>query len=323
MYGVSVVRLSRRAGRGPAQLLAMLIIVCQGCPALLAAVASPASPGNIRDVRPSRSPAVGPGLAVSLEPDALTVNISNSQSGPALFNGSVRMDRIVPGLRYTITLSGSCDWPSIVSPTTFVVKDDTAMDFTATVVVPPATPRDTTETMIVSATAKAPGTPTYTAQDQATVTVAPYYGVHLAVPVDTVELRRGSTTHILCNLSNRCNGPMGFQIQLVDPPDGITLEPVRIVTLAQGDILDVDLAFQVTGDASTGTHELVIQIGFSGDAPGAPPKTESMTIDVVPATGRTGTSLVVVAAVAVAIAVVVLYLRRSSRRHRALAIPSG
>jgi hypothetical protein len=233
------------------------------------------------------------------------------------------MDRLVPGLRYTITLSGSCDWPASVSPSTFVVKDDTAMYFTASVVVPPATPRDTTKTITASATAKAPGTPLYTAQDRATVTVAPYFSVRLAVPVDTVELRRGSTTHILCNLSNRCNGPMGFQLQLLDPPDGITLEPVRTVTLAQGDITDADLAFEVTGDASMGKHELVIQIQFSGDAPGAPSETQSMNVDVVPSAGRSVTTLVVVATAVITIAVVVLYMRRSSRRHRAMAIPSG
>lgn len=267
---------------------------------------------------PSSTPSIGPELTVSLTPDALTAHVTNSENGPVTFNGSVRMNHLVPGLRYTISLSASCDWPTIASPSTGVVNDDTAMEFSVTVVVPPMTPRDATSTLIVSASAKAPGIPAYTAQDQATVTVGPYYNVHLAVPVNTVEMRRGSTTHVLCNLSNECNGPMGFQFQLLDPPDGITLGPVRIVTLAQGDIIDVDLAYEVTGNAPTGKHELVIQIQFSGDAPGALPETQSMTVDVVPAVGGSVTSLVVVVTVAVVIAVVVIYMRMSSRRRKAI-----
>jgi len=288
---------------------------------LLVTAPSQAGSGLPPAVPTSRSPAIGPELTVSLKPDTLTAHVSSSKNGPVIFNGSVRMDHLVPGLSYTISVSASCQWSVIVSPSTFVVKDDAPCGFYATVVVPPATSSEVIGTVIVSATAKAPGLPLYSAQDQATVTVALYYNADLEVPGNRVELHMGSTTHLLCNLTNECNGPMGFQLQLLDPPDGITLGPVRIATLAQDDSIPVDLAFEVTGDAPAGRHVLVIQIQFSGDAPGAPPMTRPMPIDVVASTGRSLTSLVVVAAVVAVIAGVILYMRRSSRRRRAVAIP--
>src|SRR5512136_2532846 len=51
--------------------------------------------------RPS-APSVGPSLTVTLGPETLIAHVTGSENGPAIFNGTVTVDRFVRGLRVTV-----------------------------------------------------------------------------------------------------------------------------------------------------------------------------------------------------------------------------
>ena len=294
----------------------MMLLLVQGIflpLVMIGGAATGAAPPSV-DGRPDASP-IGPSISISLAPDTLLAHVTEKDSGPAMFNGTASVDRIVRGVRVTVTLSAACEWPAILSPSTMVFTTGDPQTFYVTVVVPPATERDISNSVVVSASGKAPGLPVMTAQAEATVTVAPYYKAHLALPLEAVEARRGSTTSVKCNLSNSCNGPMSFQVQLVGPVEGITLHPINSISLKQFDVVDIELAFDVASDFPTGSRSLELQVTFLQAEPGTPASTQQMAVNVVPGLGRSGAPVLIAAIVAaISLGIIGYWVVRGRRR---------
>ena len=267
------------------------------------------------------APPIGPTLTVTLSPDTLEAHVTASENGPVVFNGTASVDRLLwgGGIRVTVTLAAACDWPAIISPSTMVFSSAAMQSFCVTVVVPPMTSRDLTSSVVVTATGKAPGLPSVEARAESTVTVAPFYKAHLALPIHAVEARRGSTTRIECNLTNECNGPARIRVRLASPTEGVTLGPLDDISLRQGDIVDIELALDVASDLPTGTRGLMFQVAFIDADPGTPPSTQGMSINVVPELKGSGLPAMVLVVIIVTVAAVVLYLWRTrwSRPSRA------
>jgi hypothetical protein len=162
-----------------------------------------------------------PVLTLSLTPTQLQSRVTNSQNGPVMFGGNATVEKFSGNVeRVTVTLSASCIWPAIVSPSTMVfTQSGRSQPFYVTVVVPPKTSSLEVGTLIVSGTAKAPGMPVVTATANAVVTVAQYFKLSIGADTPLREVKPGDITYNTINIYNEGNGLDSFEIEISNQKD--------------------------------------------------------------------------------------------------------
>jgi len=300
------------------------------------------APGPVADALPNPVPV----LTLQLTPTQLQAHVTTTQNGPVMFGGNATVEAAFGIMTVTVTLSPSCIWPAIISPSTMEFKEARPQPFHVTVVVPPRTSALEIGQLIVSGTAKAPGMPTATATANAVVTVAQYYMFELATRNDTLAgAAPGGTVAGRLTINNTGNGLDTFRIALEDPAgvvahysgrthidvqheEGAAIDFSLTIasTAAYGKGATVGISFNVTsveaGSAGIAlSHELALLLVF-GPPSSTGPGTSGGPIGNetgVPGgggdaeAGEAATAVSIVAAVVLAVAVVVLATRRRGR----------
>lgn len=189
-----------------------------------------------------------PVLTLSITPSQLQAIVTETQNGPVMFTGNATVD-MLPFMTVTVTLSASCIWPAILSPSTMTFEDTRPQQFFVTVVVPPRTSSMEVGTLIVSGTAKAPGMPIVTASANAVVTVRQYFGLEVSVLGGPFEgLHEGSTVTGKLSVNNSGNGPDSVTIDLLDPQGIISTRDMnRGVDVTHDKVLEVPFTLHVNG----------------------------------------------------------------------------
>jgi hypothetical protein len=117
------------------------------------------------------SPNPVPVLSLELSPNMLEASVTHNQNGPVTFNGTATVEQL-RFITSTVTLSVTCIWTSIVTPSTLEFNGPGEKTFHATVIVPPMESSLSVGQVIVSGTCRAPGMPVAVAQANGVVTVA-------------------------------------------------------------------------------------------------------------------------------------------------------
>ncbi len=241
----------------------------------------PCEGGGTDGIPRTASPLAVMSVEIDISPDQLEARPTNSQNGPVMFDGTANVLHVVPGAKVTVTLSASCEWVAILSPSTMVFSESVPQAFFVTVVVPPKTVRGEREELRVSATAKAPLLPVMTDTTCANVTVAPYYHVRIDGLEHRSRVERGSTVEVTLNVTNLTNLDLTFHLVLGDPPLGITAEPTLTTALEPNHNAFVTIHIDVSGEAAAGTHKLRIDVVYPEQAQGAPPCSATPELGVV------------------------------------------
>ena len=199
-----------------------------------------------------------PVLTLSLTPTQLQAHVTQTQNGPVMFGGNATVEAAFGFMTVTVTLSASCIWPAIVSPSTMTFTSTQSQLFHVTVVVPPRTSALGIGQLIISGTAKAPGMPTATATANAVVTVDQYFVFDISTPDSTLAgAAPGRTVSGRFTINNTGNGLDSFRIALTDPSDAVALYSGRTsVDIQQQESAAIDFSLTVSSDATyaTGTN---------------------------------------------------------------------
>jgi len=271
---------------------------------------------------PDRPPLVDAPLAVMsfelrLDPDLLVAHPTYDWNGPVMFNGTAEVLHVVPGATVIVTISASCEWPAIVSPSTMYFTESAPQAIHVTVVVPPQSSRGAREQLRVSGTAHAAFHPLMTDTAYANVTVAPYYDVHVTGVLMDGLVDRGSTVDAKLNITNHCNFNLTLSLALVAPPPGFSADPTGTTTIAAGTNAFVTIAIDVGEDAATGTYELRIDVLYPEQAQGAPACSATPQLAVVGEGGHAaswGVTALVLLALAVLVCIIIWARRRTGMR---------
>jgi hypothetical protein len=184
-----------------------------------------------------------PVLTLSLAPTQLEARVTNSQNGPVMFGGNATVEKFSGSLeRVTVTLSASCIWPAIVSPSTMVFTNMVPQPFYVTVVVPPKTSALEIGQLIVSGTAKAPGMPTASATANAVVTVGQYFKLSIGADTPLREVKPGDITYNTVNIYNEGNGLDSFELEVINSKDLLKKEFNVIIERTSIDIQQEEYA---------------------------------------------------------------------------------
>jgi len=299
-------------GRSPLVVALVVIIVVAMSPHLSSwSGASPAGASS------ALAPVAVMSFELHLDPAVLEARPTSSQNGPVVFNGSAEVPHVPPGLRVTVTLSSSCDWPSIVSPSTMVFSDANPQAFYVSVVVPPGTARGERAQLRVSGTAKAPLLPEMTDTAFANVTVAPYYGVRIEDAFTDGKAERGSTVVVTLNITNMCNFDLACHLELLDPPQGLSAGPTDTTTIAMFTYALVTIAIYVSDEAATGSSDVMVGVVYPEQARGAPECHATTKVVVVDARAQAlswGVTSALLIALIGGIALIIILRRKKSRR---------
>ncbi len=184
-----------------------------------------------------------PVLTLSLVPTQLEARVTNSQNGPVMFGGNATVEKFSGNLeRVTVTLSASCIWPAIVSPSTMVFTNMQPQAFFVTVVVPPKTSALEVGQLIVSGTAKAPGMPVATATANAVITVGQYFKLSIGADTPLREVKPGDITYNTVNIYNEGNGMDSFELEVTNSKDLLKKEFNVIIERTSIDIQQEEYA---------------------------------------------------------------------------------
>ncbi len=201
-----------------------------------------------------------PSLHLSLSPNVLEAVVTSSQNGPVSFNGTATVEQ-PRFMTSTVTLSATCIWTPIVSPSTLEFDGPGEKPFHATVIVPPETSSLEVGQVIVSGTCRSPGMPVAVAQANAVVTVAQYYDTAFNFTTRTRELHRGESDTIEIRITNLGNGPAVYELTVSVQDDDITatLSSVKIELMA-GEEATVFLNVSAGKEASFGEYTVIVTI---------------------------------------------------------------
>ncbi len=222
-----------------------------------------------------------PVLTLSLSPIQQQAVVTPTQNGPVQFSGNATVD-FLPIFTCTVTLSASCIWPAIISPSTMEFSESgRPQQFYVTVVVPPATNSREIGTLIVSGSAKAPAMPVATATANAVVTVKQYFCCEVLMDRTSATVGPGDAVEFHCLVTNKGNGLSSFAIGAVDVPAALNVTfPRTSYDLQQSESYNWTVTVRVAADAAPGTYAFVVEVRET--EPGAPlaARTETLRIGV-------------------------------------------
>ncbi|MEM4729967.1 MAG: choice-of-anchor T family protein [Thermoplasmata archaeon] len=160
------------------------------------------------------SPNPIPVMSLQLTPSGAVAAPDPVAPGFAQLSGTISIDKI-PGERLAVYITGTVDtgWQVQCSPSVLLLTTNKMSDFTATVVVPPATPASSVGVLRVEAQAQGLGF-FLRAVAEALVTVRPYYRVFLDSPMPYKEITPGAKTSFVLEVQNWGNSMDTFDIEI-------------------------------------------------------------------------------------------------------------
>lgn len=198
-------------------------------------------------------------LELVLVPNVAMVEVTNDENGVVVFDGVATVDHSRL-MNAQVTLSSSCVWPAVVSPSVMEFMGPGRQEFTVTVVVPPKTSSLMTGEVLVSGTYKAPGMPVETAEASAIVLVAHYHKSSLSVSDRSIRVARGAIGAIEITIHNEGNGPARYELQ-ADAPEGfgVVFSPPEL-EIGADDQATVWMNVSAGDGAKSGEHQVVLRV---------------------------------------------------------------
>ena len=193
---------TRSAGTGRRAILAIVTAMMFLLPAMLLLPNSAgAGPGGM------------PTLFIKVEPPSQEAVVSPSAQGSVEFCGTVQVQHIIGPV--TITLMSSVDggWASQCAPSTMEVRNESAVNFSVTVIVPQATPASIIGTLKVDARGQGTGY-VITASCQAMITVKPYYRFSLNCTSPYQQIKPGNQAEFDVKVINEGNSVDSFELEI-------------------------------------------------------------------------------------------------------------
>lgn len=208
-----------------------------------------------------------PTLYLSLEPEQLEAEVTQSREGAVTFNGTMTVDQ-PPLLTSTVTLSSEINtgWPTSLSEETFNFTGSGEETFEVTVNVPGCTSSLLMGNLVVRGSCKAPRLAPVEAECRAVVTVSQYHKVAMEFQDGAlVESKRGESHDIAAEVKNHGNGNEEITISIIELPDDVivTVSRDRLTIHADGSE-EVTIRVEVSDDAEFGRKTVVIQIDAAG-----------------------------------------------------------
>jgi len=210
-----------------------------------------------------------PTIFISLDPLEQKAEVTMAQLGTVEFQGTVEIDqpRLMTSV-LTLTCVVNTGWPVETDPNGTEVTGPMTIQFTTTVIVPPATSSLLTGNVMVTGSLKAPGLAPVLAQASAVVTVDQYYVLRIEAEEPLKDLERGESDETELNVYNDGNGQDTIKLSLMDVPEGMriglnsnqaTIQPREFVTI----VLDINV-----GNDSPGGMNTVIVRAVSSESGG-------------------------------------------------------
>ena len=172
------------------------------------------------------SPQAGPipELTISLTPNQLQAEVTQSQLGAVTFGGEWTVDQMRVG-HSTVTLTAvvNTGWPVVLSDQTFQVSGPGSEEFQVTVIVPPATSSLIAGNVIVTGQCKAPGLAPVVASAHAIVTVGAYYRGRIITSDGNIELDAGESSKVNVTIHNDGNTPADMRIFALNQPEEVQI----------------------------------------------------------------------------------------------------
>ena len=223
----------------------------------MAGAASRSEPGHATD-QVDAGPI--PVLTLSLEPNALEAQVTQSQLGAVTFQGTATVDQMRI-MSSTVSLAAvvNSGWPVVVSPQTFEFQGPGVEDFQVTVIVPPATSSLLTGNVIVTGSCKAPGLAPVVAACSAVVTVAPYYLGRIVAEDGNIQLDPGDERRVELTVHNDGNAQTTMRLFIDDKPEEVRVSFSETeLTIMQDEFQNVTVTLEAVSGANAGDHTLVL-----------------------------------------------------------------
>ena len=296
----SVAPRSRGLRRGVAAAVLVTVLFVAG------AASATHTDGQVRD---ALGPDVGPipVLSLSLTPNQLQAEVTQSQLGAVTFDGTVTVDQMRL-MSSTVTLAAvvSAGWPVVLSPQTIEMTGPGEEPFLVTVIVPPATSALLTANVIVNGACKAPGLSPVVASASAVVTVAPYYKGRITSSNGNIMVDSGESKNIEVMVYNDGNAEAQMRIYVQDKPREVRISfsetefsirqdeficiTVRISAISGARSGDYPVGLVVEADNRDGSTEKVASYNMSVNIPSLRSKlgTSGMVSIIVIVIAQTG-----------------------------------
>ncbi len=192
---------------------------------------------------------VTPQLQLTLTPNLLQAEVTNSQVGEVEFAGTAEVDQ-PRMMTSTVELSATSVWTANVSVPEFEITGPGSQEFTVKVTVPPKTSSLEVGQVIVSGTCRSPGMPVAVSQANAVVTVAQYYKTSLGSNTPSIAVERGDEVSCTINIYNEGNGITVYQVEIIEQPDDIEVSlPQSRVEVPAEEFKQINLDISVGEDA--------------------------------------------------------------------------
>ena len=257
-----------------------------------------------------------PVLSLSLAPDQLQAEVTQSQLGAVTFDGTVTVDQMRL-MTSTVTLQAvvNTGWPVVLSPQAFEMTGPCEEPFQVTVIVPPATSALLTGTVIVSGSCKAPGLAPVVATAMAVVTVGPYYIGHISASDSDVMVDAGERKDILVTVHNSGNVNAQMRIYVVNKPKEVRISFSETEFHLQQDT-DACLTVGITAISGAKSGDYVMGLVVEADSregTTTPVASFDLSVFIPSFTAKLGFSGMVIIIIVVAAAVGVAVLWRMGR----------
>jgi hypothetical protein len=267
---------------------------------------------------------VGPGpdlgpipvLTLSLEPNHMEAEVTQSQLGAVTFGGTATVDQMrIMSSTGTLQAVVNTGWPVVVSPQTLEFQGPGSEEFQVSVIVPPATSALLTGNVIVNGQCKAPGLAPVVASCSGVVTVSPYYLGRIIASSSDLELTAGEKRKIELSLYNDGNTPTSMRVYVADRPDYLRVSFSETEFYVQQQrFVNVSVNVSATSDASAGDYEMVLVMEADMRDGGTQQVAAfNITVLVPSIKARLGTSGIVSIIVVSAVAVTLVVLWRMGK----------
>lgn len=205
------------------------------------------------------TPSVGPVLMLSLSPASVEIRPAEGNTD-LQFTGVAEVQQPIV-LRSIVTLSASCYWPAIVSPSTLEFQGAFKQSFSVTVVVPSGALPKQRQILEVVGTCKAPAMPVDTANATAAIYIVDYPLLVVQYDVTETQFKAGKTHDIKLMVESKASEDLELHITSSGDPGAIKAElKGGTQTIPAQDRVNVTVRVSVPKSAEGGAQVLNLRL---------------------------------------------------------------